>query len=269
MSSRSLVIELPDDRAADTPIVVLPQGARTPFEPGAAVVVEVGRGGFVVRAPAPHTHTTPIEDQPVSQGGWRLRREAPRAGENTLAEGTQWGQPELRVFPRAGGPPQAVKLPLEEGASLTIGRSSKQADFVIEDEYVSRRHARLVARGGTIFVEDLGSQWGVFVDEHRIEAPTALRDGAKLLIGKTRIQFLHLLASLDKLPTPPAPRPSSAAPAEPARVARSLLAPPPDPQAAETPARKRARLSLAPLALSLLSVGALAYYLVEWLGTAP
>lgn len=279
MSTRSLVIELPAGEQVRTPIVVVPPGGRSPLESGAAVVIEAGRGGFVLRAPAPLDHVTPIEDQPLAQAGWRVRREGARAGENTLAEGTQWGQPELRIHPRDGGAPQAVKLPLSDGASLIVGRSSKQAEVVIEDEYVSRRHARFVARGGVIFVEDLASQWGVFVDEQRITAPTALRDGAKLLIGKTRIQFLHLLASLDALPPPPpepiAPR--ARADAAPARDGASqevtpapatpVLAHAEHANALSSP-RRRAQTTLAPLAVALASTGALAYYLVQWFGAA-
>jgi pSer/pThr/pTyr-binding forkhead associated (FHA) protein len=273
MNSRSLVIEIPADRAVDTPVVILPPGVRNPLDGAAAVVIEAGGGGFSLRAALPSTHVTPIEDQPLLQAGWRVRREAPRAGENTLAEGTQWGQPELRIFPRAGGPPQAVKLPMAEGASLIVGRSSKQAEIVIEDEYVSRRHARFVARNGGVFVEDLGSQWGVFVDDRRVNAPTPLRDGAKLLIGKTRIQFLHLLASLEALPAPPpglspaAPLDAAPAKPEPVRSARSLLAVPESAPAADR--RRASRASLVPLATALLSLGAVAYYLALWLRAAP
>lgn len=260
MSTRSLVIELPADHSADTPIVVLPQGAHHPLEGGAAVVIEAGRAGFVLRAPALHSHVTPIEDQTLSQGGWRLRREGRRVGENTLAEGTRWGQPELRIFPRVGGAPQAVKLPLDEGASLIVGRSGKQAEVVVDDDYVSRRHARFVVRGGSIFVEDLGSQWGVFVDDQRISAPTQLRDGAKLLIGKTRIQFLHLLAAFERLP---APESAAAAPCVAPRAPAEQ--PAADPSQAASRASAPLHRTLAPLAVVALSLSALAYYLATWL----
>lgn len=280
MSTRSLVIELPAGEQARTPIVFLPPGVASPLASGAAVVIEAGRGGFVLRAQAPLEHVTPIEDQPLAQAGWRVRREAPRVGENTFAEGTQWGQPELRIHPRDGGAPQAVKLTLVEGASVIVGRSSKQAEVVIEDEYVSRRHARFVARGGVIYVEDLASQWGVFVDDQRISAPTALRDGAKLLIGKTRIQFLHLLASLGELPPPPPPPAPPPQPpvAPPARASAApqtgdpLLAAAPDgsvaAQSSASGAQRRTGAAIAPLAIALGSLGALGYYLVQWLGAA-
>ncbi len=283
MSTRSLVIELPAGEQARTPIVVLPPGVASPLASGAAVVIEAGRGGFVLRAQAPLEHVTPIEDQPLAQAGWRVRREAPRVGENTFAEGTQWGQPELRIHPRDGGAPQAVKLTLVEGASVIVGRSSKQAEIVIEDEYVSRRHARFVARGGVIFVEDLASQWGVFVDDQRISAPTALRDGAKLLIGKTRLQFLHLLASLGELPPPPPPPPAPPPQpplAPPSRATAAPQAGEPRQAAGDAPdgsvaaqssasgAARRSGSAIAPLAVALGSLGALGYYLVQWLGAA-
>lgn len=50
--------------------------------------------------------------------------------------------------------------------------------------YVSRRHAHLFVERGDVFVEDLGSTNGTFVDDMRLEeSAVPLRDGARLAFG--------------------------------------------------------------------------------------
>jgi diguanylate cyclase (GGDEF)-like protein len=67
-----------------------------------------------------------------------------------------------------------------------IGRSST-ATIRIEDDGVSRRHARVVVQGGEVFVEDLGSANGTLLNGNRIVAKEVLKDGDKLALGSTVI----------------------------------------------------------------------------------
>jgi hypothetical protein len=69
----------------------------------------------------------------------------------------------------------------------TVGRGS--ADIVLADPQVSRVHARLVVDGAAVSVEDLGSRNGTFVNETRIQAATALREGDTLRMGDTVWRF--------------------------------------------------------------------------------
>lgn len=73
------------------------------------------------------------------------------------------------------------------GPVTVIGRGT-EADIVVEDTGISRRHLELrVTPAGTV-ATDLGSTNGTFVEGHRIEAATLL-DGNTITIGRTRIMF--------------------------------------------------------------------------------
>lgn len=73
------------------------------------------------------------------------------------------------------------------GPVTVIGRGS-EADIVVEDTGISRRHLELrVTPEGTI-ATDLGSTNGTFVEGHRITAAT-LVDGNTITIGRTRVLF--------------------------------------------------------------------------------
>ncbi len=65
------------------------------------------------------------------------------------------------------------------GPPITAGRNVANT-LVLEDDYVSGRHAR--------FFEDLGSTNGTLVGESRITIPTALAVGASVRMGKTVIE---------------------------------------------------------------------------------
>lgn len=71
-----------------------------------------------------------------------------------------------------------------EGESI-IGRSSG-ANVRLNDDGVSRRHARLVQKGTSVVIEDLKSANGTFVNDEQVTERT-LRDGDKIRIGSTSI----------------------------------------------------------------------------------
>jgi diguanylate cyclase (GGDEF)-like protein len=76
----------------------------------------------------------------------------------------------------------------EIGAALTIGRSSS-CDIVLDVDSVSRQHARLEERDGAMWVTDLGSTNGTFVDDAAVrERP--LRDGDRIRVGRSVFKFL-------------------------------------------------------------------------------
>jgi DNA-binding CsgD family transcriptional regulator len=74
---------------------------------------------------------------------------------------------ELALFELAGPRPGAIHR-LAEGATI-IGRG-EEADLVLADDGVSRKHVKLLrSAGGVLNVVDLGSTNGVFVNGERIE----------------------------------------------------------------------------------------------------
>ncbi len=68
----------------------------------------------------------------------------------------------------------------------TLGRSSK-ADMYVNDVGISRKHARLITWGDDVFVEDLGSANGTYLNGDRLSRRVQLQDGDKITLGSTTI----------------------------------------------------------------------------------
>ncbi len=68
--------------------------------------------------------------------------------------------------------------------ATVLGRSD-EADIVIEDPYASEFHLRLVAQEGGLTLHDLGSTNGTYLHGRRVTAPTELRRGDAVQVGKT------------------------------------------------------------------------------------
>ncbi|CAN5428773.1 GGDEF domain-containing protein [soil metagenome] len=72
-----------------------------------------------------------------------------------------------------------------DGGESIIGRAST-AHIKLGDDGVSRKHARVVADGGAVRIEDLGSSNGTLVNGVRVDVQQ-LKDGDKIQIGSTTI----------------------------------------------------------------------------------
>ena len=88
----------------------------------------------------------------------------------------------LRVTP-AEGPP--FDRPLTEG-DLVVGRAA-ECDLALADSFLSRQHARLIRRGGTVEVEDLGSSNGTRLNGERVTARAPVRPGDVIELSGTTI----------------------------------------------------------------------------------
>ena len=71
---------------------------------------------------------------------------------------------------------------------LTIGRAP-DCTLVLDDSYVSQKHARIYARGDGFIVEDLGSTNGTYLNRQRVTSPAELRRGDRVKIGKTVLEM--------------------------------------------------------------------------------
>jgi hypothetical protein len=89
---------------------------------------------------------------------------------------------------RAGGGRVGESFPLD-GDRMTIGRRP-DSDIFLDDVTVSRDHSLLVRRGGDLYLDDLGSLNGSYVNRRRIESHR-LEDGDELQIGKYKLTFLQ------------------------------------------------------------------------------
>jgi Inner membrane component of T3SS, cytoplasmic domain len=113
-------------------------------------------------------------------------------------------------------------LSIECDRALIVGRAD--ADLVVDDAEISRRHVAVRPVGDGIEVEDLGSLNGTFVDGERISAPTRLTPGETLKIGTTSFAI-------------EADEPRAAAPSSSAREATAVrgVTPEPPPPAGPPP----------------------------------
>ncbi|WP_250282759.1 MULTISPECIES: FHA domain-containing protein FhaB/FipA [unclassified Frankia] len=73
-------------------------------------------------------------------------------------------------------------------APVTIGRA-QDSTLVLEDDFASARHARLVPHDGQWFVEDLGSTNGTYLDRTKVTSPMPVPLGAPVRIGKTVLEL--------------------------------------------------------------------------------
>jgi hypothetical protein len=77
---------------------------------------------------------------------------------------------------------------LVAAGGAVLGRS-RDADIVVDDPNVSRKHAEVRPSGGSWIVRDLGSTNGVKVNGRRIQGPQSLRQGDVIELGTARVTF--------------------------------------------------------------------------------
>ena len=71
----------------------------------------------------------------------------------------------------------------------SIGRSSASDIVLKSDDYVSGQHARLTRHGGVLYVEDIGSTNGTYVNNNRAVGATLLKSGDKVRVGSTTFRY--------------------------------------------------------------------------------
>src|SRR5687768_17338361 len=105
-----------------------------------------------------------------------------------------------RKAPRArvvvvGGPSEGTSL--EVGDKLTIGRRPENR-LRLKDEQISRFHSVIERRGDHYLITDLGSRCGTSVDGVPLNVDTVvLRDGARVEMGRTILEFSIFEAEFD------------------------------------------------------------------------
>jgi hypothetical protein len=90
-----------------------------------------------------------------------------------------------------------VKSPeLDEGmdyelnsAQLTVGRGGQNDVALSSDEYASARHARFEPRQDGVWVQDLGSTNGTYLNGTRLERPRRLKHGDVVRVGETDLRY--------------------------------------------------------------------------------
>jgi pSer/pThr/pTyr-binding forkhead associated (FHA) protein len=78
---------------------------------------------------------------------------------------------------------------IEVTAATTVGRDAGSGIRLERDEFVSARHARIEPRTDGLWIDDLGSTNGTFVNGGRVKSGQALRPGDVVRIGETELQL--------------------------------------------------------------------------------
>jgi hypothetical protein len=76
-----------------------------------------------------------------------------------------------------------------DSSALTIGRGGQNSVSIEGDEFASARHVRVEPRRDGVWVSDLGSTNGTFVNGVRIDRPRKLRPGDVVRAGETELRF--------------------------------------------------------------------------------
>ena len=88
---------------------------------------------------------------------------------------------------------QGGEFPLPVSKEIVVGRSS-ELDMVLVEDMVSRRHAKITVTGDQIFIQDLGSTNGTFVNGEKIKR-ARLQEGDRILIGTSIIKLVAVDSS--------------------------------------------------------------------------
>ncbi|MGH2812043.1 MAG: FHA domain-containing protein [Actinomycetota bacterium] len=95
------------------------------------------------------------------------------------------GRPPDRMTVSApGAKPRTYELDDE----LIIGRADK-CQVILSDPYASQVHARVFRRDEGVFIEDMGSTNGTYLNRKKVSAPLPVSRGDRARIGKTEMEF--------------------------------------------------------------------------------
>jgi hypothetical protein len=132
---------------------------------------------------------------------WRIVRTASRdlrlpQESFILAPSSHAGVQAARRGPQTGRLVVVKSPDLDEGqdyeldsAQLTIGRGGQNDIPIGSDEYASARHARFEPRQDGVWVQDLGSTNGTYLNGMRLEHPRRLTQGDIVRVGETDLRF--------------------------------------------------------------------------------
>jgi len=76
-----------------------------------------------------------------------------------------------------------------DATSLTVGRGGQNDVSINGDEFASARHLRVEPRRDGVWVHDLGSTNGTYVNGERIDRPRRLATGDVVRVGDTELRY--------------------------------------------------------------------------------
>jgi pSer/pThr/pTyr-binding forkhead associated (FHA) protein len=93
---------------------------------------------------------------------------------------------------------EVMRIPLDR-EEMVIGRDSK-ADLHLDDRALSRRHATIEKRGASIWVADLKSANGTFINGEKVDEPRRLHAGDVVGVGHYRIHIEGVSEAAEDMP---------------------------------------------------------------------
>ena len=83
---------------------------------------------------------------------------------------------------------QGGEFPIVNDKPIIVGRSS-DLDMVLVEDMVSRKHARITMQTDQIWIEDLGSTNGTFVNGSQVDGLAPIAFGDEIQIGQARLRL--------------------------------------------------------------------------------
>jgi FHA domain len=108
-----------------------------------------------------------------------LRREAPPS------DGRGPAQARLEVVAALGHQPGTA---FDVGRGATLGRGDV-ADILVEDPFASSAHARIFPRGDFMYIEDMGSTNGTYLNGRQVHAAERLNESDLIRIGDSEYRY--------------------------------------------------------------------------------
>jgi FHA domain len=109
----------------------------------------------------------------------------PRRRESAMPDLRAGIEPRLEVVAAMGHDPGTR---FDVGAGATLGRSDS-ADIPVDDPFASSAHARIFQRGDYMYLEDMGSTNGTYLNGRQVRAAERLKVADTVRIGDTEYRY--------------------------------------------------------------------------------
>jgi hypothetical protein len=110
---------------------------------------------------------------------------SPRRRQSALPDLRAGVSPRLVVVAAMGHEPGTV---FDVGSGATMGRSDG-AEIRVDDPFASSAHARIFDRGGFMYVEDMGSTNGTYLNGRQIRTPERVKVADVIRIGDSEYRY--------------------------------------------------------------------------------
>lgn len=137
------------------------------------------------------TNTDDLEIASLHESGLTQTYEAAADEAEDERSGAAKREANLILIAHPDGRRLGTRVRLTPGSRLEIGRGPTSEISLPEVLSISRQHARVHYRGSRVWIEDVGSTNGTYVNGRLIDGPAALRSGDRFQVAAVHFKFLH------------------------------------------------------------------------------